>query len=400
MFSLFLLSLFFSLGQCLKCALCSSIVAHNNCFAGNTRSTPPSHEGAKNGRAAIYCRTCYGDKFAERCAACDEGIVAPCKYVTLEGQRFHLKCFRCTSCQNDLSSPTTSANATAAAPSSKISSSTVAVMPSADDDGGLGTAASAAPAAVAAAAASATSPPVQTVTQWRVLCSRINVRRAAELPGEKTGAAFRCGEIIDVRSASRRRVKGVTVTFLQLADRSGWIFDRIPHKRKEFLVEEVTRVIAASSSSSSSRVQRAGSSKMGGSTCASKTSASEKKKKTKAKKVKKMGTFAHEGLPYCENCYRVEFGTRCGCCGEGQMKWVVTGTGQKLCTRCSTDEARCFSCDFAVGPEAGGCRALEEDDRVVCRTCDATAITALSDATEILADVQRFFTCTSVCVMC
>ena len=82
------------------------------------------------------------------------------------------------------------------------------------------------------------------------------------------------------------------------------------------------------------------------------------------------------------------------------MKWVVTGTGQKLCTRCSTDEARCFSCDFAVGPEAGGCRALEEDDRVVCRTCDATAITALSDATEILADVQRFFTCTSVCVMC
>ena len=96
-------------------------------------------------------------------------------------------------------------------------------------------------ATAAAETSSAAATAGSNLTRWRVTCSRINARATATLPGTKSGGAHERGEVVEVSATLTKAVgaKKVLVTFLELANGEGWLFDRIAKKPNEVLMVQV-----------------------------------------------------------------------------------------------------------------------------------------------------------------
>ena len=91
------------------------------------------------------------------------------------------------------------------------------------------------------AAASTGSSNVMSTTTWRVVAKSIHTRRSAALPGAKTGVLLRRGVAVKVCDIERKTLRRVEITFLKLADGSGWLFDREPHARNTVLMKELVK---------------------------------------------------------------------------------------------------------------------------------------------------------------
>ena len=99
----------------------------------------------------------------------------------------------------------------------------------------------AAATATAAAPAAASAADESNITRWQVVGSKIHARATAELPGTKSGGQHVRGEVVEVSSTLTKRVgaKKVRVTFLELANGKGWLFDRIARKPQDVLMEQL-----------------------------------------------------------------------------------------------------------------------------------------------------------------
>ena len=107
-----------------------------------------------------------------------------------------------------------------------------------------------------------------------------------------------------------------------------------------------------------------------------------------------------DNLPYCQKDHKKLFAPRCSGCAVPMTSWVERSAGAaggeaiKLCRRCSTDAAVCFSCHALQTPSASS-SASElidlPDGRMHCPSCASTAVANPQLAAELLVQIRAFF---------